>query len=77
MHHPWWEHRDSAERAAFNKFKRLFRKAHPTMKRNTKYYETVKAAYKAQGNTLDLWIRPAHITPLDRHGVLETPHEAD
>ena len=56
-HHPWCEeHRDSAERARFNKFKRLFRKAHPTMKRTNKYYETVKAAYKAQGSTLDPWL---------------------
>ena len=70
-HHPWCEeHRDSAERARFNKFKRLFRKAHPTMKRNNKYYETDKAAYKAQNSTLDPWL-------LDRHGVLETQHEAD
>ena len=34
---PWcdnMEHRDSAERAAFNKFKRLFREAHTRVKRN-------------------------------------------
>ena len=52
------EHRDSAERARFNKFKREFRKAHPTEKRNNKYYNTVRAAYKAQntGSTLLPWL---------------------
>ena len=64
------EHRDSAERAAFNLFERKFREAHITEKRNNNYYKTVKAAYKAQNITLDPWL-------LDRHGVLETPHEAD
>ncbi len=43
------------ERAAYNAFKRAFREAHPTVKRNNKYYQAVKAAYLAQntGSTLD------------------------
>lgn len=51
------EHKDSTERAAFNKFKRLFREAHSKVKRNKKYYNSVKAAYKAQNSTLDPWLK--------------------
>ena len=50
------EHRDSAERAAFNKFKRVSREAHIRVKRNIKYYNAVNAADKAQHSTLDPWL---------------------
>ncbi len=53
----------SRERAAYSSFKRSFRQAHPTLKRDNKYYQNVRAAYLAQGNTLDFWIRP---TPLEK-----------
>ena len=48
------------ERVRYNAFKLAFRRAHPhfAKRRGNKYYIYVRAAYKAQGSTLDRWFKP-------------------
>ena len=53
----------SQERIEYNTFKRMFREAHPTVKRDNKYYATVRAAYKARGSTLDPWLHNGVASP--------------
>ena len=47
-------HCNPAERKSWNKFKLEFRKTHPDLKHDTRYYQPVRALYKARdAKTLD------------------------
>ena len=54
------EHCNAAGRKRYNAFKLEFRKSHPDTKRDARYYEFVRALYKAQGvRTLEPWLAAA------------------
>ena len=60
------EHCSPAGRKAWNKFKLEFRKTHPDLKHDAKYYQLVRALYKARdAKTLDEWLVTV---PLESNG---------
>ena len=51
--HTQMEHCNPAERKAWNKLKLEFRKTHPDLKHDAKYYQLVRALYRLE--TLGRW----------------------